>query len=102
MITFTELLKRAKKEQIAIHTPTEEQAKALLKALDEKGYAWCDRDKLTTETNYEDEEENTCYSFRDCDGKLLDKEIMYSPLDWYQDHDYTIIEFKDIDFRENA
>ena len=100
MITFTELLERAKSEKIAIHTPTEEQAKTLLKALDEKGYTWNSGDKLTTMTHYEDEKENTCYSFHNCFGKLLDKKIMYSPLDWYQDEGYTIIEFSEIEFKE--
>ena len=100
MITFKELLERAKSERIAIHTPTEEQAKALLKALDERGYEWISEEKLTDITCYEDEKENTCYTFYDCYGKLLDKKITYSPLDWHQGEGYTIIEFKDIDFKE--
>ena len=100
MITFTELLERAKSKGIAIHTPMKAQAITLLKALDEEGYEWCDGDKLTTETDYEDEEENTCYSFYYYSGKLLDKKIMCGSLDWYQRHEYTIIEFKDIDFAE--
>lgn len=105
MITFNELLERTKSEHIAIHTPTKKQAKALLKALDEKGYEWFSGNKLTTETQYEYEEENTCYDFYDYDfydgvGKLLDKKVMYSPLCWYQKYGYTIIEFTDIDFAE--
>ena len=101
MITFTELLKRTKKEQIAIHTPTTEQAITLLKALDEKGYTWNSGDKLTTMTNYEDEKENTCYTFsRDCYGSILDKQVMYGSLEFHQENGYTIVEFTDIDFKE--
>jgi len=100
MITFTELLKRAKKEQIAIHTANEEQAKALLKALDEKGYTWNSGDKLTTMTYYEDEKENTCYVFsRDYLGEKLDKRVIYGSLEFHQENNYTVIKFKDIDFK---
>jgi hypothetical protein len=38
MITFTDLLERAKTEPIAIHTPTEEQDITLLTELDKRGY----------------------------------------------------------------
>ena len=101
MITFNELLERAKSEKIVVHTPMKAQAITLLKALDEKGYEWLDEKKLTTVTHYEDEKENTCYDFSiDTDGILLDKKVMYTPLDWYQSEGYTIIEFKDIDFSE--
>ena len=100
MITFTELLELAKTEKIAIHTPMEAQAITLLTKLDKKGYVWSSGDKLTSEAFYEDEKENTCYSFYYCHGKLLNKKVMYSPLDWYQDFGYTIIEFGDIDFKE--
>ena len=93
MITFTELLERAKTEKIAIHTPTEEQAKELLKALDKRGYKWIG-DKLTAITRYEVYKEDTCYSLE------LDNTIYYSPFTWYQSESYTIIEFKDIDFAE--
>ena len=94
MITFKELLERVKTEEITIHTPTEEQAKTLLKALDERGYKWLRGEKLTTETWSEYDEEDTCYNFE------LDKKIMYGPLDWYQENNYTIIEFSEIDFKE--
>ena len=100
MITFKKLLERSKSEKIAVHTPTEEQAKILLSELDKRGYKWNGGDKLTTETNYEDEKENTCYNFTPDFRPILNKKIMYGPLDWYQDEGYTIIEFKDIDFAE--
>jgi hypothetical protein len=99
MITFTELLERTKTEKIVVHTPTEKQAVTLFKALDEKGYTWNSGTKLTT-THYENHKENTCYSFYNSYGKLLDNKIMYSPLGFYQEEGYTIIEFKDIDFAE--
>ena len=37
MITFTDLLEKAKTNKIAIHTTTEEQAKVLLSELDKRG-----------------------------------------------------------------
>ena len=96
MITFTELLKRAKKEQIAIHTANEEQAKTLLKALDKKGYEWAKGVKLTSVSCYEVFREDTCYNFG------LDKQVWYDSFRFCQEEKYTIIEFKDIDFKENA
>ena len=100
MITFTDLLKRAKSELITIHTPTKEQAKTLLSELDKKGYTWRTGTKLTDISYYEDDEENTCYSFYDDAGKLLDKKVLYGPLDFYQEVGYTIIEFSESDFKE--
>ena len=96
MIKFNELLERAKSEKIVVHTPTEEQAKALLTELDKKEYTWGSRTKLTTRTNYEDYKENTCYALEP------NNTIYYSSFIWYQEHGYTIIEFKDIDFAEKT
>ena len=79
MITFEKLLERAESESIAIHTATEDQAITLLKELEKRGYLWRGGGKLTTQTEYEDYKENTCYSLE------LDNTICYSPLDWYQD-----------------
>lgn len=94
-LSFSELLKRAQKfEKIAIHTANEEQAKTLLTELDEIGYRWANGEKLTDITYYEVEKEITCYNFEP------NKKIMYSPLDYYQKNNYTIIEFSDIDFKE--
>jgi len=100
-LSFSELLERSKSEKIAVHTPTEEQAISLLNELDKKGFTWVSGEKLTDRALYKHYKEKTCYTFHDIYGKLLDKEIMYSPLDWYQDEGYTIIEFSDIDFKEN-
>ena len=94
MITFTELLEIAKTEKIAIHTVMEAQAKKLLKALDKNGYTWNSGKKLTNRTYYEDFREFTCYNFQ------LNNKIMYGSLEFHQDNNYTIIEFTDIDFKE--
>ena len=94
MITFKDLLERAKSEIIVVHTPTEEQAKALLTELDKKGYKWISGDKLITRTNYEVYKEDTCYNLE------LDNTIYYSSFTWYQKCGYTIIEFTNIDFAE--
>ena len=100
MITFNELLERAKTEKIAIHTPTEEQAITLLKALDEKYFTWVGGEKLTNMARYEGFREKTCYVFnRDCCGSKLYKEIRYGSLKVHQECGYTIVEFKDIDFK---
>ena len=96
MITFKELLERAKGEMFAIHTPTEEQAKVLSSELDKNGFKWYNGYKLTTGTNYQTYKENTCYNFE------KDNRVCYSPLVWYQKHGYTIIEFIDIDFSEKT
>ena len=96
MITFKKLLERAKSERMAIHTATEDQAITLLKALDKKGYTWRSGAKLTSASCYDVFKENTCYDFYDCEGNLLDKKIVYSLLDYYQDEGYTIIEFENI------
>ena len=95
MITFTELLERAKSERIAVHTPTEDQAKTILTELDKKGYTWSTGTKLTTETYYEYCKENICYDFD------LNKKVYYCLLKFYQKYGYTIIEFSDIDFKES-
>lgn len=96
MITFTELLEKTKSEKIAIHTPTEEQAKALLKELDKRGFKWNFGMKLTTKTCYEWYKENTYYDFD------LNKEVWCCSYNVYQKYGYTIIEFENIDFKENA
>ena len=101
MITFTELLERAKTEKLAIHTPTEAQAKKLLSELDERGYEWVNGEKLTDITRYEDEKENTCYVFGiDVFGNALDKKVVYESLKFHQENGYTVIEFSEIDFKE--
>ena len=95
MITFNELLERTKSNDIAIHTPTEDQAKALLNELNKKGYKWNSGDKLTTMILYGDYKEDTCYYTLEPNNR-----ICYGSLSFYQENDYTIVEFKDIDFKE--
>ena len=94
MITFTELLERAKTEKIAIHVPTKKQAITLLTELDKRGYTWNSGTKLTTETWYWVYKENTCYDFEP------NKQVIFSSLIFYQKIGFTIIEFSDIDFKE--
>ena len=106
MITFTELLERSKSKKIVVHTPTEEQAVTLLKALDKRGYEWCRGYKLTEETHYEVYKKDTCYvlgyalSFFNVRGGALNKKVLYGPLGYAKDECYNVIEFKDIDFAE--
>ena len=101
MITFNELLERTKNEEIVVHTPTKAQAIALLEALDEAGYEWCDGEKLTAQTNYEDYKENTCYVFsRDYYGDFHHKRVFYNSLEFQQEMGYIIVECGDIDFKE--
>ena len=99
MIKFEELLERANSESIAVHTPTEEQAKTLLKALDKRGFRWASGINLTDDTRYEDRKQYTCYDFGASNYPYMNK-VTYAPLDWYQGDDYTIIEFSEIDFEE--
>ena len=94
MITFTDLLEKAKTNKIAIHTTTEEQAKVLLSELDKRGYEWFGGKKLTIETFYGNYKEKTGYTFEPR------HKIAYSSLDFYQNEGYTIIEFEDIEFKE--
>ena len=94
MITFSELLERAKSERVVVHTAAEDQATALLETLDKKGYKWNSGHKLTIDTLYETYKENTGYTFEPR------HKIAYCSLIWYQEYDYVIIEFSDIDFKE--
>ena len=94
MITFNELLERAKSNDIAIHTPTEEQAKALLTELDKKGYRWNSGEKLTTKTLFGINGKDICYNLGS------DNKVSFGSLEFFQEYDYTIIEFSNIDFAE--
>ena len=94
MITFTELLERSKREKIVVHTPMKAQAITLLKALDKRGFTWLSGEKLTTKTLYEIYGKDTCYNLGS------DKKVTYGSLGFNQEHGYTFIEFKDIDFGE--
>ena len=93
-LLFSELLERAKSEKIVVHAPIEEQAKELLRSLDERRYVWASGVKLTAETWYGVLREDTCYNFG------FNKKVLYGSLKFYQKEGYTIIEFEDIDFKE--
>ena len=97
-LSFSELLERSKSESIAVHTPTEEQAIALLNELDKKGYRWASGRNLTDNTRYENYKENTCYIFGI--SSHSSEVVMYGLLNWYQYDGYTIIDFSEIDFEE--
>ena len=96
-LSFSELLERAIIEKIAVHTPTEEQAIALLEALDKRGFRWFSGNKLTEATYYENE--NTCYDFGVSKYPYM-VTVTYESLDFYQKFGYTIIEFSEINFEE--
>lgn len=84
-----------KKDKIAIHTPTEENANALLNVLD-RLYEWGSFEKLTSSNNeYQRYGQNTCYatSIR-LNGKTY---IEYEDLYFYGEKGREIVEFDDID-----
>ncbi len=93
-LLFSVLLERAKSKKIVVHTPTEEQAVTLLKAVDKKGYRWASGTKPSTETYHKMYEGRTCYDFEQ------KNKICYGSLSFYQKEGYIIIEFEDIDFKE--
>ena len=85
-----------KQDKIAIHTPTEENANALLNTLDRLGHTWCNFEKLTSSNNeYQRYGKNTCYatSIRH-NGKTY---IEYCSLSFYRKIGREIVEFADID-----
>ena len=94
MITFKDLLERAKSEKIVVHTPTEKQAKALLKALDKRGFTWLSGEKLTTKTLYEIYGKDICYNFGS------GNKVSFFSLPFHQKYGYAIIEFSDINFTD--
>ena len=99
MITFTELLERTKDEVIAVHTPTEDEAKALLAKLDKRGYEWVSGNKLTDMTNYEVQKEKTCYVLRTSIHSIFNT-VTFCPIQLCRERNYEIVEFTYIDFEE--
>ena len=84
-----------KQDKIAIHTPTKENANALLNALDKRGYIWGFGQKLTAITFYDSYKENTCYATSIwLNGKTY---IEYEDLSFYEKEGREIVEFDDID-----
>ena len=76
---------------MVIHCPTEENAKELLKHLDELGYCWNNREELHAKTYYEMYKEDTCYE--------IDEEemsIMYCYKESFIEDGKQIVEFSDL------
>ena len=94
MITFEKLLERAKSEKIAICTTTKKQVLKLLLELDKSEFVWKRRSKVTVRICG-----RAIYKFFLTFG--FDKKVMFNSLKFCQDEGYTIIEFSDIDFKEN-
>ena len=99
MITFNELLEKTKNEDIAVHTPTEDEAITLLSELDKKGYEWISGKKLTDITNYEVQKEKTCYVLRTSIHSIFNT-VSFCPLQLCREKKYAIVEFTYIDFKE--
>lgn len=80
------------KEKLVIHLPTKEMANKFCERANELGYTWSDKTSYTKYSNYNIYKEETCYS----------NAYSYSEIDFYKKHDYTILNFNDIeDFKEN-
>ena len=73
----------------AMHCPSLEQAKMLLKYLDNHGYRWFSGMRYTETTYWEDYHEDTCYCF--LDGS-------YCSLRYCIDKGYPVLEFDDFDW----
>lgn len=48
-------------ENLIIHCPYEELAEDLMKILERNGVTWCDEEKPTVDTEWDECERNTCY-----------------------------------------
>ena len=86
-LSLSELLERAKTEKLAIHTPTEAQAKTLLKAFDKMGKRWRDGSSYLEIDYFGKEKENTCYS----------NHREYCHKQWYEEHGYAIYDYSEVD-----
>lgn len=75
-------------EKLVIHCDTEEKAITLLKAFDKAGYRWSNYEKYIEANYWKVYEYNTCYS----------NEKRYADIKFYQNYNYKILEFKDIEF----
>lgn len=75
----------------AMHCETEEETRAFCDYLHRQGKRWTDGTSYAVETNYSTYKENTCYEF--LHGK-------FGRLSWFNDHDYTVLEFSDFTWDE--
>lgn len=76
------------KERLAIHCKTEEQAKIFCEASDKLDKTWCTKESYLDQNNWNEYKSKTCYSNN---GE-------YCSEFWYQEHNYKIINFEDINF----
>lgn len=77
----------------AIHCDTEERTMALLKELENRGYEW-NSGHLATEWNpYQYEEKAICIA-------INDRHCWFGNKIRYEEVNYTIVEFEDVDFED--
>lgn len=75
-----------KKEKIAVHCKTEEEAKDFCQKMHEQGMKWNGNgDSFLETTRYHAFQKETCYSGTGC----------YCPYDYYKENEYTILEWSD-------
>lgn len=78
------------KPGMVIHCPTEEDAKVLLKRLDELGYWWNSGERLVNKTEYDVHGECTCYRLHEI------KRLEYGHYADYQKDGFQITELSDL------
>lgn len=86
-MTLESLFERRGGRINVIHCDTREKAHRLLKRFDELGKKWCNGKSYLEQDNYNCYGEDTCYTV----------EGHYSPHWWYQNNNYPIVEFDEID-----
>lgn len=102
MITFNELLQRAKSQNIAVHTSTKEQAKKFVNEISKKVYKQGDCAKTTMESHYDIFGADTCYLFGTTCVSTVNYPCFMVASQWDASYEgYAIVEFTDIDFEEN-
>ena len=101
MITFNELLKIAKTEQVAVHTSTKDQAKKFVNEISKIVYKESGCVKTTMESHYDIFGADTCYLFGTTCVSTVNYPCFMVASQWDARYEgYVIIEFSDIDFKE--
>lgn len=102
MITFNELLARARIEEIAVHTANEEQAKKFVNEISKKVYKQSDCVKTTMiESHYDIFGADTCYFFGTTSVFTINYPCFMVGSQWDARYEgCKIIEFSEIDFKE--
>ena len=101
MITFNELLQRAKSQNIAVHTSTKEQAKKFVNEISKKVYRRSDCVKTTMESHYDIFGADTCYLFGTTCVSTVNYPCFMVASQWDARYEgYAIVEFTNIDFKE--